>query len=65
MRQRHRRVFIDEKVDEILDTSDSSDKHICSLACADRKPLFGSFIVLPTEQRGNSPWIPDNEEPVD
>ena len=34
--------------------------------CVDLKPLFevfGSFLVLPSEQRGNSTWSSDLEEP--
>jgi len=53
--------------DPAVETSDGSDQHVCSPVCVNRKPLFelfGSFLVLPPEQRGNCPWIPDLEEPV-
>jgi len=47
------------------DTSESSDLHVSSHVCLNRIPLFElfrSFVVLPSEQLGNSPWIPDPEE---
>jgi hypothetical protein len=53
--------------DPAADTSESSDQHICSPVCVNRKPLFelfGPFIVLLSGQRGNSPWISDLEEPL-
>ena len=50
----------------VSDTSKSSDKHVCSPLCVDRKlrlEVFESFLVLPSEQRGNCPCSPAFEEP--
>ena len=52
--------LIVKDVVEVSDTSKTSDKHVCSPVCADRKPLFevfGSFLVLPSEECGNYPWF--------
>jgi len=57
--------LIVKDVVEVSDNSKSSDKHVCSPVCADQKLLFEvfrSFLVLPSEQCGNSPWITDLEE---
>jgi len=58
--------LIIKDVVEVSDTNKSSDKHLCSPVCVDRKPLFkvfGSFLGLPLEQCGNFPLIRDVEEP--
>ena len=53
--------------DPAAEASEGSDQHVCSPVCVNQKPLFelfGSFLVLPSEQWGNCPWIPGLEEPI-